>query len=352
MKTHKEKFLLVTGSTGGHIFPLISLAQALKKRGHEVHFASTGSALEKEALLSSSFPVSFLRVGRVRRGVPFFERLKTIILMPFYFLRSFFIIIKVKPQFVIGAGGSLSGPILLVSSWMRKKTVIWELNAIPGLANKFLSYFVNHILFCFSSAQKFFNKKKCIKVPFPVREDLIQKGFQEREADGYTHLLILGGSQGSHAINQVVMEMYRKEDWSTWKIFHQTGEKDFNTIQDLYSEKDQCSAFIQDMGAHYQWADIVISRGGASTLSELAACGKAAIIIPLPSATDQHQYKNALEFKGAVEIILEKDLTTSLLFEKLMEILSNRKRELETNIKKFYDPNHLEHTIQLLTNLT
>ena len=347
MKIYKEKFLLATGPTGGHIFPLISLAQSLKKKGHEVHFVSTGSAIEKESL-PPDFPVHFLRVGRIRKGVSFFERFKTLVLMPLYFIRSFIIIIKIKPHCVVGAGGSLSGPILLIASLMRKKTVIWELNAVPGLANKILSYFVHYVFICFSSAQKFFNKKKCIKVSFPVREDLIQKGFQKREADGYSHLLILGGSQGSHTINQVVMEMYQREDWSTWKIFHQTGKKDFNTIKNLYCEKDQCSTFIKDVGDYYQWADIVISRGGASTLSELAACGKAAIIIPLPSASDQHQYKNALEFKGAVEIILEKDLTSSLLFEKVMSIHSRKKRELETNIKKFYDPNHLEKTTQLL----
>ncbi len=354
MKTPKEKFLLVTGTTGGHIFPLLSLAHALKDEGHDVYFISTGSPMEKEILLKTSFPVDFLRVGRLRKGVFFLERITTFILLPFYFFKSFLLIFKVKPHFVIGAGGALSGPILLVSCWMKKRTVIWELNAVPGMANRILSSFVRHILICFSSTQKFFDRKKCLKVSFPVRKDLIEKGSQEREADGFSHLLILGGSQGSHTINQVVMEMYRKESLDTWKIRHQTGKKDFRSIQSLYSEKDQCIPFIEDMGECYQWADIVISRGGAATLSEVAACGKAAIIIPLSSSADQHQYKNALEFKekNMVEVILEEDLTASLLFEKIMGIDSKRKRELEINIKKFYDVDHLKKIIQFLRKNT
>ena len=345
------KFLLVTGTTGGHIFPLLSVANVLKEQGHNVHFISTGSSIEKETLLKTSFPIDFLKVGRLRKDVFLWERITTCIFLLFYFLKSFFFILKIKPDVVVGSGGALSGPVLLVSCWMRKRTVIWELNAVPGLANKILALFVRHILICFSSTQKFFNKKKCLKVSFPVRKDLIQKGSQEREADGFSHLLILGGSQGSHTINQVVMEMYNKVSLETWKIYHQTGKKDYHSIEKLYSKKDQCIPFIKNIGDYYQWADVVIARGGASTLSELAACGKAAIIIPLSSSADQHQYKNAIEFKqkNSIELILEKDLTASLLFETIMNIDSKRKKELESNIKQFYTPNTLKGIVQFLT---
>ena len=345
-----RKFLLVTGTTGGHIFPLLFVAHALKEQGHDVHFLSTGSVMEKEILDKNSFPVDCLKVGRLRSGVSFFERISTIFLLPFYLLKSFFFILKIKPHVVIGVGGALSGPVLLMASWMRKRTMIWELNAVPGLANKILSFFVQHILICFSSAQEFFDKNKCVKVSFPVRRDLIQKGSQKREADGFSHLLILGGSQGSHKLNQVVMEMYNKESLETWKIYHQTGKKDFNSIQNLYSEKDRCIPFIEDMGESYKWADVIISRGGASTLSELAACGKAVIIVPLDSSADQHQYKNALEFyqNRAIELISEKELTASLLFEKIMNIDSKKKRELESNIQKFYNPDNLKNILDFL----
>lgn len=343
-----KKFLMTAGSTGGHIFPILAVAEELKKRGHEVHIISSGSVLEKNIL--SDFPISTLPIGRLRKNVSILERLVTLISLPYYLLRSLFIIFKLKPDKVIGSGGAVSGPVLLMACLLKYPTVIWELNAAPGFSNKILSFFVKDIFIGFSSLEKYFPKEKCRLISFPVRKKIQEKGSQEREADGYSHLLVLGGSQGSHVINQAVVDMYSKEKVETWKIKHQTGVRDFKSICSVYKENMGCSAFYKDMWDCYKWADVVVARAGASTLAELSACGKASIIIPLPSSSDNHQFKNAqaLFEKGAIEIILEENLSGSLLFEKIMSIHGKKKRTLENNIKKFYDSHSLQRIIEYL----
>ena len=345
-----KKFLMTAGSTGGHIFPILAVAEELKKQGHDVHIVSSGSEMEKKAL--ANFPTSTLSIGRLRKSVSLWERLKTLLFLPYYLLRALIIIHKIKPDKVIGSGGAVSGPVLLIACLLRYKTVIWELNAVPGFANKILSLFVKDILIGLSSVEKYFPEKKCQLVAFPVRKEIQNTGSQEREPDGYSHLLVLGGSQGSHVINQAVMNMYSKEKMETWKIRHQTGARDFNSIHSMYKDRIECSPFYKDMGACYQWADVVIARAGASTIAELSTCGKASIIIPLSSASDNHQLKNAqtLFEKRAIEIVLEEDLNSVRLFEIIMSIHGKKKRELENNIKKFYDSQALQKIIEYLLN--
>ncbi|MDE0151807.1 MAG: UDP-N-acetylglucosamine--N-acetylmuramyl-(pentapeptide) pyrophosphoryl-undecaprenol N-acetylglucosamine transferase [Bdellovibrionales bacterium] len=340
-----KKFLMTAGSTGGHIFPILAVAEELKIQGHDIHIVSSGSELEKTALFE--FPVSVLSIGRLRKNIALFERVKTFILLPYYLIRALFILLKVKPDKVIGSGGAVSGPILLMACFLRYETVIWELNAVPGFANKILSFFVKNIFIGFASTEKYFSGKKCQLTSFPVRKEIRETGSQEREADGYSHLLILGGSQGSHAINKAVMDMYGEEKMETWKIRHQTGLRDFNSIHSMYKDRIECSPFYKDMGSCYRWADVIVARAGAVTLAELSACGKASIVIPLSSASDDHQLKNAqaLYQGGAIEMILEEDLSGARLFEMIMSIHGKKKRELETHIKKFYDPQGLQKII-------
>ena len=335
----KNRFLFATGTTGGHLFPIVSLAYELKKKGHDINIVHSNSSIEKKVLAQFDFSFFTLSVGRLRKGVGFFERVWTVLCLPFYIIRSINLILKVKPDIVMGAGGALCGPVLLSARLLGCSTVIWELNAVPGLTNKILSFFVHSIFICFESAKKFLPSKKCFVYSFPVREDIRQQGSQKREPDGYFHLLVLGGSQGAHSINKAVLEMCYKEKLKTWKIRHQTGKKDFESIQSIYSKKEffECRSFFDNMGECYQWADVVISRAGAGTLAELSACGKAVIVIPLSSSSDNHQLKNAMAFKQAVEILQEGNLTGPILFETIMGLQGKKKRQYEENIKKFYD---------------
>lgn len=338
------KFLFVTASTGGHIFPILSVASKLREKGHQIHWVISGSTLEKETLSSHNFTYSKLPVGRLRKGVFFLERFTTILLLPFYFIRSYTIIKKYQPDMVMASGGAVSGPILLTSSLLKYRTCIWELNAVSGFTNKILSSFVHKIFICFDSVIRYYPKKQCIQTLFPVRDDIIQQNQIERSPDGYSHLLVIGGSQGAHTINKVVLDMIQNEDMRTWKVIHQTGEKDFPSIQSIYEGKEnlECQSFYKNIAENYQWADIVICRAGASTLAELSAIGKAVITIPLSTASDNHQLENAISLykKSAVELIEEKDLTASALFEKIMSIHGMKKKNLEESIKKNYSQSH------------
>ena len=350
MKKQKPpSFLFISGSTGGHLFPLLPIAEGLKKRGRLVFFICAGSELEKKVLTKGAFDFDIFSVGRMSKGVSFFERIKTILSLPYFILRALYLILKKKPSIVMGAGGAVSGPVLLAAAILRKKTIIWELNALPGLAVKLSSFFINKIFIQFESAKNVLPKKKCLLFSTPVRPDIENIRHQKREPGGFSHLLILGGSQGSHKINQAVMDMYSKEDLTTWKIRHQTGLKDLNSILSVYKEDPQvlARAFFDPIAEHYLWADVVISRAGALTLSELSAAGKAAVVIPL-LAGDQHQKKNAAALLGAVEVLDEKTLTGELLFEMVMSLHGKKKKKVEENIQKFYDPKSLNKIFHFL----
>ena len=351
----KRKFLFTAGSTGGHIFPALAVAGELKKKGHNVHIVTSAGGMEKNILQSSSFSFSVLSVGRLRKGVGLSERVKTFFSLPIYILRALFFIFRFQPDAVIGTGGAVCGPVLLAVKLLRRRAVIWELNAAAGLTNKILSRFVDFIFISFEETRKCFPKKKCVFFSLPVRKEIFEEGIKPREPDGYFHLLVLGGSQGSRKINQVVLDMCHKEKLETWRIRHQTGEKDFPAVQKIYAgnESVQCQPFFNNMGQCYRWADVVVSRAGAGVLSELSACGKAVVVIPLASAPDQHQLKNALalEKMSAVKLLREKNLNARSLFEAIMRINGKEKRQLEENIKKFYSPQSMEKLIHFLENL-
>lgn len=344
----KLNFLFVTGSTGGHIFPIIPLALELKRKGHNIFIISSGSLMEKKILNKNRLSFFSLPVGRLGKGVCFFERVCTIISLPFWILRSFYLILKLKPRWVIGTGGAVSGPVLLSACLLKPSTVAWELNAVSGLTNKILSRFVDYIFIQFEEVKKFFPKEKCLHFSLPVREGDFDK---KREPDGYFHLLVLGGSQGSHQINQAVLDMYNKEKLEIWKIRHQTGERDFSSVQSVYGDDDriECRPFFENMGDCYIWADVVVCRAGAVTLAELSAYKKATIVIPLLTL-DQHQIKNALALSGAVEILSIENLTGEVLFESIMKINSYKKKRLEENIRKFFHPESIEKIIHHLTH--
>ncbi len=148
-KSRKLKFVFTTGMTGGHIFPVLSLAYQLKKDGHKIYIVSSGSIMEKKVIDQKDFSIYTLKVSRLGKGVSFLERFKTICLLPYFMICSFFILRKIKPDIVMGSGGSVCGPVLLVGSWMGYFTAVWEFNVVCGLTNRILSLFVDQIFIHF-----------------------------------------------------------------------------------------------------------------------------------------------------------------------------------------------------------
>jgi UDP-N-acetylglucosamine--N-acetylmuramyl-(pentapeptide) pyrophosphoryl-undecaprenol N-acetylglucosamine transferase len=235
-----------------------------------------------------------------------------------------------KPELVIGLGGFAAGPGGLAARNLKIPLVIHEQNALAGLTNRFLARFAIKVYTGFDGA--FVNKKiKTETVGNPLRESFVQaaKVAPPSEQNKYLRILVVGGSLGASALNEIVPKAVALLPPGEFEIWHQTGEKTLVMTQDHYQQMNVTAnvvSFIDDMPAAYQWADVVICRAGALTVSELAAMGKAAILVPLPTAADDHQRYNAqwLSKHNAGICILQKDLTPEHLAEQLIPWLRDR----------------------------
>ena len=315
----------MAGGTGGHILPALSIANSLKSIDNtfQIEFVHGSSSLEKNLYSQSSFICHCLSVGRLRKNVSRKERWKTFFSLPLFLIRALKLVITIKPSLVFGTGGAVSGPVLLAAFLLRKKTVIFEPNVIPGFANRWLAYFVDEVIVVFNETKKYFKTKQQIQFPFPVRVEINRISIKN-QPDKPIRILALGGSQGSSVINKVVSELIVSSTDHFFSFVHQTGEKEFEYFKKLYSDfKDvRVFPFLHTIHTFYEWADIVIGRAGTGTIAELSASSRAGILIPLASSADQHQLKNAqdLEKKSAAVLIEEKNFNKEKLEGVLTEL--------------------------------
>ena len=334
-----KKILIAAGGTGGHILPALSIAECLVSTDNtcQVEFVHGHSDLEKNIYSQSSFTCHRLSVGRLRKNVDKKERWRTISSLPFILLKALKLIIKVNPSLVLGTGGAVSGPLLLAAFLLRKRTAIFEPNVVPGLANRWLSLFVNEVIVVFDSTRSFFKTRKQIQFPFPVRSQ-ISKIAIKNSPDNPLRVLVLGGSQGSSTINKVVSKFIISNKGLFFSFIHQTGKKEFEVFEKKYSNYVNVKVFpfLHQMHDFYEWADIVVGRAGTGTIAELSVSSRVGILVPLASSADQHQLKNALDLKerSAAIVITETDFSE----EKLGNILEDLKsqpqkvKELSTRI--------------------
>lgn len=277
-----------------------------------------------------------MSVGRLRKNVGR-ERWKTFFSLPFVLLKALILVIRIKPTLILGTGGAVSGPILLAGFLLCKRTIIFEPNVIPGLTNRWLSRFVNEVIVVFDSTKIFFNIKKQIQFPFPVRSE-INKICLKDQSSNPLRVLILGGSQGSFVVNKVVSEFITSDKGASLSFVHQTGKKEFKYFKSLYSsfENIKVFSFLHKIHDFYEWADVVIGRAGTGTISELSAVGRAGILVPLASAADEHQLRNAqdLEKKSAVILIEENKFTMESLANILEDLVNQPQKikQLSSNI--------------------
>ena len=349
---HRKKILIAAGGTGGHILPALSIAEGVQSidSSFQIEFVCGSSDLEKNIYSASAFICHSFSVGRLRKNVSWQERWKTFFSLPFLLLKALSLVIKVNPALVLGTGGAVSGPILLSAFLLRKKTIIFEPNAVPGLANRWLSPFMDRVVVVFDETKIFFKTKKTVQLPYPVRSQ-ISRILPKSQPSTPFRILILGGSQGSSFINRVVSEfiisgrqesVFREDDCSrekkeeksftdtvihgrhTFSFVHQTGKKDFENFQKIYSgfENVRVFPFLYKMHEFYEWADIVVGRAGTGTIAELSAVGRAGILVPLAGSADQHQLRNiqSVEKKSAVIFIEEKDFNKEKLKDVLKEM--------------------------------
>jgi UDP-N-acetylglucosamine--N-acetylmuramyl-(pentapeptide) pyrophosphoryl-undecaprenol N-acetylglucosamine transferase len=314
------KVLIAAGGTGGHIYPGIAVANEIMRRdaSSEVRFVGTARGLETKLVPNAGYKLELIESAGIK-NVGLAGTIKGLLLLPKSFLAARKIIREFKPNVVVGAGGYVTGSVLLMASLMRIPTLVMESNALPGFTNRQLARFVDKAAVTFAEAAKFFPGKAVI-TGNPVRREFFDIPAKARDNSNFC-LLAFGGSQGARAINNALVEAlpHLAEEKSCLKIKHQTGELDFENIKSGYENagwtESDVTKYINDINAEFAKADLIICRAGATTCAELAAAGKAAIMIPLPTAADDHQRKNAeaMQEAGAARMILQKDLTGELL---------------------------------------
>lgn len=351
-----NRIILAGGGTGGHLFPAIAIAEGIKKKypDSEIHFMGTKRGLEAKILPERGYKLFYLSVRGLKRGLNL-SIFKVIFFLVKSMVQSIRILRQTQVQVVIGTGGYVSAPAVLAASLMRIPTFIQEQNSFPGISTRILSLFAKKVFLAYDEAKKFFWVKKKLKVTGnPIRPEIFKadktsamKKFNLEQ--NKKTVLILGGSQGASSINNAVLEDLNSSAQELgFQVLWQTGEKDYQNIKENLKDKTnsvQIYNFIEDMSSAYAACDLVVSRAGAITLSEITGCGKPAILIPYPYATAGHQKYNAqvLEKNGAAILIEEKELRQIKLLSKASELLKDEQKlkQMSHNSKKLGKPNAL-----------
>ena len=344
MKSYKV--ILSGGGTGGHIYPAIAIANELKFRFPMTEFLFVGASdkMEMQKVPEAGYCIVGLWISGFQRRVTFKNLLFPFKLL-FSLLKSVQIINTFKPDVVIGTGGFASGPVLQVASMRRVPTLIQEQNSFPGITNKLLSKKVDKVCVAYEGLERFFPKEKLVLSGNPVRQDLLDLEQKRAEAIEFFNLesekkilLVLGGSLGARRINQLRESKLDYFKALGIQVIWQCG-KLYSDDYNQYNSSDlvQVHAFINRMDLAYASADFVISRAGASSVSELCVVGKPVIFIPSPNVSEDHQTKNAIAItkNNAALLIAEKNLESS--FESEFSIVLNSKSQqelLSENIKK------------------
>ncbi|MBX3266745.1 MAG: undecaprenyldiphospho-muramoylpentapeptide beta-N-acetylglucosaminyltransferase [Acidobacteria bacterium] len=353
------KVLFAAGGTGGHIFPAIAVANEVLRRdkASEVLFVGTARGLETRIVPEAGFQLSLINSAGLK-NVGFVGKIKGLSVLPKSFIEARQIIRQFRPHVVVGAGGYVSGPVLLMAAIMGVPTLVMDSNALPGFTNRQLARFVDKAALTFEASLPYFGKKGVV-TGNPVRKEFFEVPPKQRSE--VAHLLIFGGSQGARAINNAMADAlpHLAELKDRLTITHQTGEADFEKIRELYGRSDYPMAdvrpFIANMFDEFARADLVICRAGATTCAELAAAGKASIMIPLPTAADDHQRKNAeaLEEGGAAKVLLQADLNGEKLAELIRTTIDDAEKlsAMEAAAKAMGRADAAERTADLIEQL-
>lgn len=358
-------FILSGGGTGGHIYPAVAIANELKSRFPDAEFLFVGAKdkMEMQKVPQAGYKIKGLWIAGLQRKLTLQNAL-----FPFKLTTSLWesraIIKKFKPNVVIGTGGFASGPLLQMANMMHIPTVIQEQNSFPGITNKLLSKKANKICVAYENLERFFPKEKMILTGNPVRQDLMEIDSKRDEAIQYFKidktkktLLVLGGSLGARRVNQLIEKELDKLLSLNVQIIWQCGKlylEDYKKYNSNGNTNVQVLAFIDRMDLVYATADIVISRAGASSVSELCIVGKPVIFIPSPNVAEDHQTKNAqaiVDKKGAL-MIKESELDSqfSLVFEALLKDLG-KQDQLSQNIKQLALPNATKQIVDEIVKL-
>ena len=324
-----KRIVIMAGGTGGHVFPALAVAEWLKEKGWQVSWLGTQKGLESRVIPESGVEIDWLSVAGVR-GKGLASKITAVFMLFKACVQALNILRRRKPDVVLGMGGFVAGPGGLMAKLLGLPLIIHEQNRVPGTTNRLLARWANQVLEAFPGSFSEKVKAKCTGNPLRKRFlSALKKGHLQSEKE--VRMLIFGGSQGAQILNETVPEAIAEFQRSglakqSVQIKHQTGVAMLTQVESRYKAlgiKAETSAFIDDMVAAYQWADLVICRAGAMTVSEVAAMGVPAIFIPLPSAIDDHQTANAhyLTDAGAGLLLRQTDLNPVTLAEHITKAL-------------------------------
>jgi len=323
-----KRIIFSGGGTAGHLFPALAVARKIREAAPDTAITFVGGTRALEKRLMDHYQADFIPLnieGLKGRGI---KSLKSLLLLPFAFVNSLTILIRKRPHLVIGVGGFSSGPIVLLASWLRIPTLIMEQNLHPGFTNRMLIPWVKQAVVAFEESLVHF-KRKARFIGNPVREEFYS--ISPKTHGEILTVFIFGGSQGSRILNRVatdalpMLESVRER----LQFIHQTGESDLSWVRERYADAGFLDSVIEpflfNMPEYFQRSDLIVCRAGATTIAELIAARRAAILIPFALAADNHQVLNAreLEKHAAAEVILEEEFTPSLYARKMHYFVSN-----------------------------
>lgn len=353
--------------TGGHLMTGLSLAQEIKEAHPEsrITFFLTSKSFEENCVSEKGFLFKKLKYSVGSKG-SIFHKLRFLVGLVLDTIYSCVILRKIKPDLVVGLGGYSSAPPIIAALLKFTPFVLIDQNLIPGKVNRIFSKWAKEVYCHFSQSSKWFEKAKSLVVTGnPVRKEIldIKRGYAAQTlglSPNKKSLLVLGGSQGARAINEVIINCLRhfKEFEESLQIIHCTGEKDFEEVSEIYKQYDieyKVLPFMRNIELAYSLADLVVSRAGAGTVTEITALGLPSILIPYPFAADNHQYYNALEIEkyGAAYLINQDDFTIEIAVKLITELLTDdgKRERMIVESKKLGKPNAANVILNRIENL-
>jgi len=362
----KIRLLVAGGGTGGHLYPAFAIVEEVAARDllEEVLFVGTPYGIEAKKVPEKGYPIKFIWISGFRRGFTVQN-----FLFPFKLVASLVqanrIIREFKPSVVLGTGGYVSGPVLYIATRRGLPTLIQEQNSFPGVTTRLLASRVDRVHITFDTSRKYFKKQDNLflsgnPISRKIKNERLESDYHKFGLDSKKQtILIIGGSQGAHRINSVILALIPwLMEHPQYQVIWSTGKKDYEEIAkicDVYGQRIWKQPFIDDMSAAYSISDLAVSRAGALTLTELSIAGIPALLIPYPYAAGQHQMNNArvLEEQGAAMVIEEKNLTPEKLFADIFYLLNNPEplQNMQKNILAWANPQAAQEVVNSLLEI-
>jgi UDP-N-acetylglucosamine--N-acetylmuramyl-(pentapeptide) pyrophosphoryl-undecaprenol N-acetylglucosamine transferase len=354
---NSKSIIIAGGGTGGHVLAGVAVADSWKQafgKDAEILFVGARGGIEEKLVPRAGYRLELLDLGSLNR-VSVGRKLKTLVQLPLSLIKSAQIILKQKPAAVLGVGGYASGPLVLMARVLgffglsSARTAILEQNSIPGMTNRILGKTVHQVFSAFPGMDRHFAQGKLSVTGNPVREAVVNAWGNKTQVEPFT-VFIFGGSQGALGINTLVLEALPllKDRWSRLRFVHQTGEKDFDRVKAGYEPLQalgvqvRVEKFIYDMPEVYGESSLVICRAGSSTLSEIAAVGKASVLVPFPYASDNHQEHNARVFTdaGAAFLLIQAQAKGEDLVAIIKDLMDHpeKRTDVEKKARSFFKP--------------